>query len=207
MRLSKRVFARRAQKVAFGQDRSVQNFLKNRRGWFHITVRSLSFLSYLSELFALIFFTKPDTLKSGETIRLESVLEHKTIAEFLASLAGKRVNDLSYQGMGSLANYSSTRLGFEIFPDAEDLAKAVRIVEMRNLVLHHRGIVTAGYLTRVPNLQAQVGDRVDLRGASQDVDFLAQSVADIDMRATAQFDLPQKPFNAPNSSTPSPAPQ
>ena len=115
-------------------------------------------------------------------------------------------NELSYQGMGSLADYSSTRLGLEIFPDEEDLAKAVRIVEMRNLVLHHRGIVTVGYLKRVPNLQLQVGDRIDLRGAPQDVDFLAQSVADIDMRATAQFDLPQKPFNAPNSSTPSTAP-
>jgi hypothetical protein len=165
-----------------------------------------SFLSYLSELFALIFFTKPETLKSGETIRLESVLEHRTIAEVLAALAGKRVHELSYQGMGNLANYSSARIGFEIFPDAEDLAKAVRIIEMRNLVLHHRGIVTEGYLKRVPNLQVQVGDRVDLRGASQDVDFLAQSVAEIDMRATAQFDLPQKPFNAPNSATSS-APQ
>jgi hypothetical protein len=165
-----------------------------------------SFLTYLSELFALIFTTKPDTLKSGEMIRLDSVIEHKSLADFLATLAGKRVHDLSYQGMANLATYASARLGFEIFSDAEELAKAVRIVEMRNLVIHHRGIVTDSYLTRVPNLPIQVGDRIDLRGAPQDVDFLAQSVADIDMRATAQFDLPQRAFNASATVSRPPAP-
>jgi hypothetical protein len=158
-----------------------------------------NFLSYITQLLALIFRTRPETLRSSETVRLDAVLKHSTMADLVHELAERRVNQLSYQGMRDLAAYVSDRLGFVMFVDADKLNNAFRIIESRNLIVHNRGIVNELYLSRVGSSPAPLGVPIpmDPNRVLDDLEFLEAAVRDIDARAAAKFGLPVEAKGAP----------
>jgi len=150
-----------------------------------------NFLTYLSELLSMIFRTRPETMRSSDTVRLDAVLKHSSMDEFISYLAEKRVNQLSYQGMKELASYLSKRLSFTILPEAKDLDNAIRIIECRNLIVHNRGVVNAIFCERVAGVTTPVGEPLDLeyREVQNDIGFLAQCVFFIDGLAVRKFGL------------------
>lgn len=151
-----------------------------------------NFLTYVSELLAVIFGTRPEMLKSNETTRLDVILQYKRMDDLISALVEKRVTDLAYQGMRDLSKDLSRKIGFDLFEREEDLARAVRIIEVRNLIVHNRAIVNRLFLSRLPDFPASLGDRVDLDGRAvlDDIEFLDSSVSDIDRRAVEKFGLP-----------------
>ena len=54
-----------------------------------------NYLVYLSELFALVFKTVPEMLRSKKTVTHEQILEHLTLDELMAAISDKRVQDLA----------------------------------------------------------------------------------------------------------------
>ena len=150
-------------------------------------------LTYVSDILALIFHTKPETLKSSETIRLDALLQHESMDELISTLAERRVERLAYQGMSDLSADLSERLGFNLFEKDEELERAIRIVEMRNLIVHNRAAVNRRFLFRIPNFSAKLGDTLELNADDvfDDLNFLAHSCSDIDGRAASKFGLPQ----------------
>jgi hypothetical protein len=92
-----------------------------------------SFLTYLSELFSLVFRSRPETLRSREQIRVEDVLEHESMDEVVAFLSERRVGRLAYAGLRDLAKEVESDLGLALFPEPGALDRAVSIVEARNL--------------------------------------------------------------------------
>jgi len=152
-----------------------------------------NFLTYVSELLALVFTSRPETLKSGETVRLEEILQHPTMDDLVTRLAERRVERLSYQGMKDLQKDLAEKLNFEIFPSSGPLSRAVRIIEIRNLFVHNRGIVNRTFLSRTGDSSLAIGSLFKLSPHSviSELDFLAQSVLDIDERAALKFGLPR----------------
>lgn len=154
-----------------------------------------NFLTYISELMTLLFTTRPETLKSKETVAVEAILEYKDDMDgFISHIAEAKVNQLSYKGMRDLADYFSERFGFLLFKKEEDLDDAVFYVEMRNLIVHNRAVVSRLCTTRIPRLAGQEGTQVvfDRHHIEELTDFLAKSVADIDIRAAQKWNLPQE---------------
>ena len=152
-----------------------------------------NYLAYVSEIMALIFTTKPETLKSEETIKLDVLLQHETMDDLISTLAERRVERLSYQGMGDLAAYLFERLGFSLFEQDDALERAVRIVEIRNLIVHNRAVVNRRFASRLPDSPAKLGETLEITayGVLDDLEFLAQSCSEIDERAASKFDLPR----------------
>jgi hypothetical protein len=150
-----------------------------------------NFLTYLSELLALVFTSRPETLKSAETVRLEDILKHATMDDLVKRLAERRVERLSYQGMKDLQKDLAEKLNFEIFPSPEPLSRAVRIIEIRNLFVHNRGIVNRTFQARTGDSPLAIGSLFELRPHPliSDLDFLAHFVLDIDKRASVKFGL------------------
>ena len=150
-------------------------------------------LTYISEILALIFRSRPETLKSSEMMRLDVLLQHESMDDLISTLAERRVDQLAYQGMGDLSTDVSERLGFSLLEQDEELEHAVRIVEMRNLIVHNRAVVNRRFLSRLPNFPAKLGETLELRSDDvfDDLEFLGQSCADIDERAALKFGLPR----------------
>jgi hypothetical protein len=157
-----------------------------------------NYLTYMKDLLALIFRTRPETLKSSETERLDFVLQYSTMEELISALSEKRVEELSYRSMQDLHNYLDKELGFRLF-NKEELDNAVRINLIRNIIVHNRGIVNRIFISKLPanspaNLLKQ-GEPVKLNEADvkDDIKFLFDSASDIDMRATKKFGLTRTP--------------
>lgn len=156
-----------------------------------------NFLIYLAEILALVFRTNPETLKSGETVRLDFLLQFQSFSELVNAIVDKRVNDLSYSGMEDLSTYLSERLGFDLFPARENLKRARYLIEVRNLIVHSRGIINTRFLRKLKDLegdfgnlgsQVPIGHRLALVGLL----FLRECVCDIDERAAQKFHLPRR---------------
>jgi hypothetical protein len=149
------------------------------------------FLLYISELLALVFRSRPETLRSSEQVRLDLILQHDTMEDLVSDLAERKVQALSYQGMRSVATWVEERLGLKLLANPASLDRAVRIVEVRNLIAHNRAVVNRLFLTRIPDGPAAIGDVLNLNvdDVFDDLEFLGQAVADLDERSVAKFGL------------------
>jgi hypothetical protein len=150
-----------------------------------------NFLTYIAELLAVVFTARPETLRSSETVKVEDVLRHQTMDELLHSLAERKVEKLSYQGVRDLQQDLIDKLGFQLFLSASDLTRAVRIIEMRNLVAHNRGVVNSVFKRRTGDSSATVGQRLklDAKAVFSDLEFLSGLAKDIDHRAALKWGL------------------
>ena len=153
-----------------------------------------NYLAYISELLALIFRVRPETPRSNETIRLDEILRYATMEQLIDELADRKVNDLSYQGMRELLKYLLDRLGFELYAEESARRQSIRIVEVRNLIVHNRGIVNRVFQSRLPDSKEALGQSLDLDVDTvfSDMYFLAASAFDIDAHAANKFGLDQK---------------
>jgi hypothetical protein len=148
-----------------------------------------TFLHYIASLLALIYRTKPESLRSSETVRLDFVLQRRSMEELVEDLADRRVQQLSFQGMEAIADDVETRLGLKLFENQAELRQAVRIIESRNLIVHNRGLISPRFLDRVPDSTQHTGEPIDLARTMADVSFLAEVVSRVDQTAVAKFNL------------------
>jgi hypothetical protein len=150
-----------------------------------------SYIAYLTELLSLIFRARPESLRSGEEVKLDFVLAHSTRAGLINALIDRKVNQLSYQGMRSLSQFLSRKLGFELFQSEESLERAVLLVEIRNLIVHARGIVNETFVQRVAKPPVPCGNRIRLtiNDVKAHIAFLTDSVSDIESRAHDKFGI------------------
>lgn len=151
-----------------------------------------SYLCYITDLLALIFVNKPDTLRSNEQLTYDDVLQHSNMDDLISFIAEKRVLKLAFTGMRKLAADLSEGMGLDLFDNDADRERAVKIVEIRNLLTHNHGIVNRLFVSRLPDYPVAVGDRIKPdAGFLQDIDFLAGSVCDIEKRTAQKFGFPQ----------------
>jgi hypothetical protein len=149
-----------------------------------------SFLTYLARLVALIFTTKPETLRSRSQVEVEYILSFNSMDELVRSLADDEVTRLAYLGMQQLAETLDKKMGLVLFPSPEDLQRAVGIIEIRNLLVHNGGTINHTFLKRMPTCTQSLGHQVNIGHPAEDSIFLAHSVLDIDARSRDQFGLP-----------------
>jgi hypothetical protein len=157
-----------------------------------------NFFTYLTELLSLVFSSRPETLRSGDQVRLDFVLAHRTRASPIKAIVDRQVNQLSYQGMEDLAQFLSKRLKFKLFPDDVSLNRAILLVETRNIIVHARGIANDTFLRRVASSPVSPHSRIRLtiRDVESHSEFLAKSVANIEGQAHDQFGV-KLPYKVP----------
>ncbi|MBI3915804.1 MAG: hypothetical protein HY322_02205 [Betaproteobacteria bacterium] len=153
-------------------------------------------LTYVTELLALVYGAKPEMLRSSEQERVEFVLQFQTMDELRRALAEKRVERLSYLGFRELSEYLFKEMGFQLFSVRHDEEKAVVLVELRNAIVHNRGIIGKRAGARVPVLKDKVGKRVGavLGGFLGESKFFYDAMFEIDARASQKFGLPVRPL-------------
>lgn len=151
------------------------------------------YLTYISELLSAIFLLRPETLRSGEQVRVDFVLQHGTLEEVVGALAERRVERLAYQGIEELSDYLQKELGFGLFDDSEDLATAVRIVEDRNVIVHNHAVANNKYVKKVKLSSFQVGEvlEFDFEPVFADLEFLAKAALSADGRAAQKWGIAQ----------------
>jgi hypothetical protein len=153
-----------------------------------------NFLCYLKELIALIYQSKPEMLRahSKESETLDFILKHSDMGALISAIAEKRVEQLSYRGFKDLLDYLEKQMGFTVLDSTDAVEKMTLLIEVRNLCVHNRGHVSDAAVGRVPALERYVGKRypMDYRQVTQDREFVARCVSQIDAEAITKFSLP-----------------
>ncbi|MGO9096220.1 MAG: hypothetical protein ACLQGV_13475 [Bryobacteraceae bacterium] len=152
-----------------------------------------SFLVYISDLLSTIFRTRPEILKSKETVTLDFLIEHLAAEDLILALVEKKVNALAYLGMKDVAEFFQKKLALPLFTDSADLVKATIYVDIRNLITHNRGVVNRLFKQRQPAVPAELGTSIEFESDSQAgemLGFLVHCARDLDTRAASKFSLP-----------------
>jgi len=141
-----------------------------------------------------VFIARPETLSTSAEVKVEDVLRHGTLDDFVAWYADKRVNSLTYKGSGPVVGDFERRLGVPFTTAIDRLEQIHRTVAIRNLIVHRRGIVD----WRIVNdLQTRSFDTAHLRVGEQLPDFASgptmmvfvASVREIDDKVASKFGL------------------
>jgi hypothetical protein len=98
-----------------------------------------SFLTYIADVLAEVHLAKPETLAAKE-IKVARILNRKQ-EDWLAELAEERVDSLVRGGFKSIIEDVGKNLGVRLAPDDRAMAAVVAAVEVRNVLVHNRGVV------------------------------------------------------------------
>lgn len=106
---------------------------------------------------------------------------------------GRKPKKLSHMGVLEQNHYVKGQLTFSLFQSSAELEQVGRIIEIRNLFTHDRGIISPRFLERVPGFKGTVGVSIQLPldDVGDDLTFLQGSVRNIDFRAGSTFKIPR----------------
>lgn len=156
-----------------------------------ILVRHIeNYLNYLSGLLFDIFTQRPDTLKSSDTVTLETVLSHDSMDDLIRAIAQRKVDSLSYQSFDKLVAYFTEYFGLALFPQRQ-AASVAEAVQTRNISVHNRCIINERYAKKTGAAGSLIGCRRDLsmEELATLVPLLANGVRRLDGEARKKFKL------------------
>lgn len=110
---------------------------------------SNSFLLFYSEIIQGAIVRRPELLKSKQTIRWDELLGFSRFHDIVHYLIDKKVNELSYAGLGQMEEFMFDRLGIAGVITQEQRNLTAILVEIRNIYTHNRGIVNGIFLSRL----------------------------------------------------------
>jgi len=152
-----------------------------------------NFLCYIADLMRMVFEMNPDMLKSNEKISYSEILGHESLESLKLEMIENKIFDLSNKGFRVLAKELEEKYGFTIYRNQDHLENIVELVEIRNLIVHNRGIVNAVFKERVPKSLKSIGEKLvfDFNQDWKFMDMLNDSFFYIDNVAEEKFKLPR----------------
>lgn len=152
-----------------------------------------NFLIYLAELIALVFRTKPITLMQyDEQYKMNEILQFENRDELIDYFAEKLVNELSSSRLEKLHEKIWNKHKFKLFNEKKDLKEFAVINEMRNIIVHNRGVVNHIVKNKRSDFPLDIGEEIEIDENKLDACafFVPNYVTDIDRRASDKFKLP-----------------
>jgi hypothetical protein len=149
-----------------------------------------NFLAYLSGLLFDVFTQRPETLRSSEKVDIASVLKHDSIESLVRELAERKVEALSYSSFADLSDFFHERFGLRVGTDVQR-EKITEAIEIRNISVHNRCLVSKRFTARLPASQIQIGQRYELYVHHVDriVPLLLEFVRDLDQDMIRKLSL------------------
>lgn len=151
-----------------------------------------NYLIYLSQLLAVIYKEKPDSIKALESpITTKDIFSFSTIDDLIAGIVEAKIEQASRQGAKDLFELFSKH-HFKLFETSEYESAGKFIIEIRNVIVHNRGRITKVFKDKFPSYTQEIGDRIIItnNNARNIINFLVNLVIDIDNRAAKKFNLP-----------------
>lgn len=154
-----------------------------------------SSLAYVSNVLHLIHQGHSGALKSSEAVDIDFILQFPSIDDLVRAIIERRVHALSYKSLDDLDKYLIKNFEISLFANGGQRVRVVQLVDVRNLIVHNRGVVNRIYKKRNPASVENIGERIRYtQGKSVDeLQFLLTWVMDLDVRLIAKFGLPTRP--------------
>lgn len=152
-------------------------------------------LTYVSNALHSVFRKYPASAQAKEKVDITFLLEFGSISELVNALVERRVHELSYRSLNDLDDHFQANLKISLFASKAQRFRAGRLVAERNLIVHNRGVVNHIFKERAPESAANVGEQVRYspQAALEEIGFLMNWIADLDVRLIEKFGLASQP--------------
>ncbi|WP_372573333.1 hypothetical protein [Ruegeria jejuensis] len=163
-----------------------------------------AFLWYLSSIIQDCASRRPEIITSSQTVKVAEVLQFRRNRDLVSYLVDKKINQLAYGGMDSIAEYISSTLGCELFDD-KDVKSSVRyFIEVRNINSHNRGFASRIFLDRTQKLGFEVqkeGKRVhlDYDELTELSEAVVETATRLDVQLSKKFKIKRSKFSTWNA--------
>lgn len=149
-----------------------------------------NFVVYYVGIIAVIFILHPKALFEKKfDIRL--AFETDTIDELRFHAIEHEVNSLSYKGILDLAGIIEKKTNFSLFETDFQTRRAARLMAIRNLLVHNRGIVNRRYIQNSANRSLKPGSDIQVPNNLRVRNWLGIQARMMDHRFREKFDVPK----------------
>ena len=156
-----------------------------------------NFQTYITEILTAIYSNHPDLLvQSGIKLQLtaDNVFSAGSLEELRGRIIEQHVRGLIYENFAKLVKTLAdpTQLKFKLFTSKMDVTIASDFFEVRNLLVHNRGVINHTFLDRVRTFRnIQLGQRPNVGPTylNMATNFFFHKASEIDKRAVKQFKL------------------
>lgn len=157
-----------------------------------------NYFNYLSSLLFEIFTQRPESMKSGEKVDVELVLEHKSMESLTRGLAERKVDALSYSSFATLLSFFKERFSLSICAD-EHVDAVNEYIETRNIIVHNRGIINRRYLEKIGQTHRKMGQLrlLDITDLDAIVPTFFSTVKSLDQQARSHMKIRGHYFDIP----------
>lgn len=111
-----------------------------------------SFQRYFSSIIQSVALKRPVVLTSSQSVKVDDVLRFSRHKDLVSFIIDKKINELSYGGLGDLEKYFNERLGIAMFKDDQERKLLRLFIESRNINVHNGGIVNEVFSRRIGNV-------------------------------------------------------
>lgn len=111
-----------------------------------------SFDLYITTILRDIFLSKPELLKSKETIDIATIIEAGDYQNLIWQLVEQKVHNLSYKPLSELRTFIESRTGLDLFPNMEAFETTIIASEVRNLIAHNNCIINDIFKARIKSI-------------------------------------------------------
>jgi len=111
------------------------------------TMRYVDYFNmFLAELFLEVAEKRPQVLASEERIEVSLLFESTSLDEVKGLIAARRAISLSFGGFRETLKFFRERLNVRPELDSNDLRRVHELIAIRNLIVHHDGVITDRFL-------------------------------------------------------------
>lgn len=121
-----------------------------------------NFLSFLSEIMHVILIKNPRIMSNdNDKISFRAVFDHTDIVSLQTKVIADKIEHISRKGFNELTIFFKENLKFEIHLNNENEKKIVkRIIDIRNLLIHNRGVMDQHYVDTYKSEDLKAGQPV-----------------------------------------------
>jgi hypothetical protein len=148
-----------------------------------------NFQAYLADLLMLIYETHPHTFFRRK-FDARYAFEASDISALRRIIIEEQVGDLSYKFLPEIQKFVFESTGFKIFDPEISLAGCYKIMNIRNIITHNRGVANSVFLSRDSSHKEGIGDPEKIRNFSRVNNYLTILAKKLDARAILKFNFP-----------------
>ena len=138
------------------------------RGYFRIleelyVVRQVDYFNmFLAELFLEIADRRPQILASEDKVEVSLLIESESLRDVKALIANRKAIEISHGGLSKIIQYFRDGLKLRVELEGGDIRRVKELIAIRNLLVHHDGLITERFLIETKWPKGRIGQRIEV---------------------------------------------
>lgn len=147
-----------------------------------------NFQTYVVELISAILQKKPAMIPSGK-IDAQTVFQFESLDDLRKLVVENMASKYSYMNIIDLGDELQSKYSFALFPSRIRKLRVKRLVGIRNLIVHNRGLVNRRFVDDCGSKHDALGKPVNIPGGTRTASYLLRAAEDIDKLACDKFEM------------------